>query len=230
MNNNRKFKDDLALAAAYVPHLRYDKAEPLAMEGIGYTIFKETAKSPSCRRVIEVPEGGTVIEYAYYYDFDIQHLYDLEHSFVYLDEEGKVTGVESSFHGFFMNSMIDGVLEFEGDHAVLYVQPGKHALLPSPDYFELIINRNTACNKDAGNVGFLIAPMFEGRLFTDQDTDRKVEEYIRRNYSFAPVWEFVAESPDGRKETEILIPYRELDKMIVERLTGWVEKIKKEIR
>ena len=64
-----KYENDFELAAAYVPHLRYDKAEPFALQGIGYTIYHETAKSPSCRRVIEIPEGKTAIEYAFYYDF-----------------------------------------------------------------------------------------------------------------------------------------------------------------
>ena len=226
MKVDEKFESDLALAAAYVPYLRYDKAEPIPLEGIGYTIYRETAKSPSCPRTIEVPEGGVAIEYAFYYDFDIQHLYDLEHSFVYLDGEGEIAGVESSFHGFFLNSMIEGVLEFDGNHPVLYVQPGKHAFLPCGNYFQLIIDRNDACNKNAGKAGFLVAPMFVGRLFTNEEMDRKVEEYIRGNYSFTPTWEFVAKSPDGRKETEILIPYQELEQMIVERLSDWSEKIK----
>lgn len=225
-----KFENDLELAAAYVPHLRYDKAESFPLEGIGYTIYRETAKSPSCRRTIEAPEGGVAIEYAFYYDFDIQHLYDLEHSFVYLDKDGKVIGVESSFHGKFLNSMIEGVTEFEGDHPVLYVQPGKHAFLPAPDYFKLIIDRDDACNKNAGEAGFLIMPMFEERLSTDEEMDRKVEKYIRQNYSFAPTWEFVAGSPDGRKETEILMPYQDLDGLVVERLLGWAEKIKEMIQ
>lgn len=224
-----KFENDLSLAAAYVPHLRYDKAEPFALQGIGYTIYRESLKSPSCRRVIEAAEGGLVIEYAFYYDFDIQHLYDLEHSFVYLDGSGKVTGVESSFHGKFLNSMIENVLEFEDNHPVLYVQPGKHALLPAPDYFKLVIDRDTACNKNAGEAGFLIMPMFEDRLSTNEETDRKVESYIRSHYAFAPAWEFTAESPDGRKESELLMPYRELDEMIAERLFDLSEKIKKSV-
>lgn len=226
MKLEEKFESDLELAAAYVPHLRYDKEEPFALEGIGYTIYRETAKSPSCRRTIEAPEGGIAIEYAFYYDFDIQHLYDLEHSFVYLDGEGRVIGVESSFHGKFLNSLIEGVLEFEGSHPVLYVQPGKHAFLPAPEYFKLIIDRDTACNKNAGEAGFLIMPMFEGRLATDEELDRKVEEYICQNYSFAPSWEFVKESPDGRKEEEVLMSYQELDGLVVKNLLDWAEKIK----
>lgn len=229
MELKEKFENDPALAMAYVPHLCYDKKEPFPLEGIGYTVYWQTAKSPSCRRTIKAPEGGVAIEYAFYYDFDIQHLYDLEHSFVYLDKEGKVIGVESSFHGKFLNSMIEGVLEFEGSHPVLYVQPGKHAFLPAPDYFKLVIDRDSACNKSAGEAGFLIMPMFEGRLFTDEELDRKVEKYIRENYAFAPAWEFIPESPDGRKETEVLMPYRKLDEMIVERLLDWADKIRKTV-
>ena len=45
--------ENISCAAAYVPHLRYDKAEPFSLQGIGYTIYHETAKSPSCRRIIE---------------------------------------------------------------------------------------------------------------------------------------------------------------------------------
>lgn len=213
------------LVSAYVPRLFYDKAEPFSPQGIGYTIYRETAKSPSCRRIIEVPEGGTAIEYAFYFDFDIQHLYDLEHSFVYLDKEGNVTGVESSFHGKFLNSMIEDVLSFENSHPVLYVQPGKHAILPSPEYFKLLIDRDTACNIKAGEAGFLIMPMFEDRLSTDQETDLKVEKFIKENYAFAPAWEFAAGSPDGRSEEEILMPYKDLDKMIVERLLVWKDRI-----
>lgn len=219
------------LAETYVPHLRYDRAEPFALQGIGYTLYFESGegtKSPSCRRMITAPPGGTAIEYAFYYDFDIQHLYDLEHAFVYLDEAGEIVGVESSFHGKFLNSRIEGVTEYEGSHPILYVQPGKHALLPAPEYFQLVIDRDTACGREAGRDGFLIAPMFEGRLFTDGERDRKVEDYIRRNYAFAPSWEFTDKSPDGRPAEELLMPYGELDSLIVERLEEWGRKIENE--
>lgn len=224
---------DEELARAFVPHLRYDRAEPFALQGIGYTLFRDSrgeaggasGKSPSCSRVLEAPTGGCVIEYAFYYDFDIQHLYDLEHTFVYLDKDGEIAGVESSFHGKFLNSRIEGVTEFEGSHPVLYVQPGKHALLPAPEYFRLVIDRDTACGQNAGRDGFLISDMFRGRLFTDAGFDRRVEEYIRGRYAFAPTWEFTAKSPDGRSAEELLMPYGELDGLIVERLGDWSRRI-----
>ncbi len=216
---------DRELAKRYVPHLRYDRREPFPLAGIGYTVNRSRAKSPSCRRILEPPESGTVIEYAFYYDFDIQHLYDLEHSFVYLDEAGRIVGVESSFHGKFLNSMIRGVLEFEDSHPVLYVQPGKHAFFPAPEYFQLVIDRDRACREEAGKDGFLIAPMFEGRLFTHQGKDRRVEAYIREHFAFTPSWEFTEQSPDGRNAEELLMPYGELDQMIVRRLSTLGDEI-----
>ncbi len=212
-----KLRGEAALAKRFVPHLRYDRAEPFPLAGIGYTIYKERRKSPSCRRIIEVCAGGRVIEYAFYYDFDIQHLYDLEHTFVYLDEGEKITGVEGSFHGRFLNNMIEGVTEFEDGHPVLYVQPGKHAFMPAPEYFKLVIDRDTACSRDAGEAGVLISSMFEGRLHTDDCLNLQVEEYIRRNYAFQPAWEFTDKSPDGRSAEELLMPYQELEQRIVER-------------
>lgn len=219
---NERRRQEEALAGSFVPHLRYDLAEPFSPAGIGYTLFRERGRSSSCSRILEGPEGGLVIEYAFYYDFDIQHLYDLEHAFVYLDRAGKITGVESSFHGRFLNSMIPGVTEFEDSHPVLYVQPGKHALLPAPEYFQLVIDRNTACRENAGEGGFLVAPMFEGRLSTDAELNRKTEEYIRGNYAFDPAWTFTDRSPDERAAEELLMPYEELDRMIAERLNAWV--------
>ena len=214
------------LVKSVVPHLRYDRLEPFPLIGIGYTLFEDDRqKSPSCRRIIEAPPGGIAIEYAFYYDFDIQHLYDLEHAFVYLNRERKIIGVESSFHGKFLNSMIEGVTEFEDGHPVLYVQPGKHALLPAPEYFQLVIDRNTACNQNAGEAGFLISAMFEDRLYTDKRFDRKVGEYIRHHYAFEPTWEFTEKSPDGRITEELLMPYEQLDRRIVERLSAWKKQL-----
>lgn len=218
-------KNNRRLAETFVPHFRYDRREPFALQGIGYTVYRKAEKSPSCRRVIEPPPGGTVIEYALYYDFDIQHLYDLEHAFLYLDEEERIVGVESSFHGKFVNSMIEGVTEFEGGHPVLYVQPGKHAVMAAPEYFQLALDRDKACLEKAGEAGFLISEMFVGRLSTDEETDRKVEACLREKYAFRPSWEFTEESVDGRLPEELLMPYSQLDDMIVERLTELKERI-----
>ena len=214
-----------ALAEKYVPHLRYDKMEPYSLEAVGYTVFTLPEKSSSCNFRVAMELGETVIEYAFFYDFDIQHLYDLEHVFVKINETGQITGVVSSFHGKFLNSFLEGELAFEDTHPVLYVQPGKHAFMPLPHYFRLFLDRDGCCGRNAGSDGFLVAPMFAGRLSTDRDFDRKVERYIREHHAFIPSWEFVAEYPGLRRTEEVLMTYEELDRLIVERMTRWKEII-----
>ena len=63
-----------AFVEKYVPHLRYDKAEPFPLVAVGYTVFHEKRKSPSSRFVPDMEPGESVIEYAFYYDFDISNL------------------------------------------------------------------------------------------------------------------------------------------------------------
>lgn len=258
---------DRRLAERYIPRLRFDRAEPYSPEGVGYTIYtagdarradavQETAvRSRSCRLQIEMEPGETVIEYAFYYDFDIQHLYDLEHVFVKVDREGGITGILGSFHGKFLNNLIEDETEFEGTHIILYVQPGKHAFMPKPHYFRLFPDRDRCCGEYAGRDGLLIAPMFEGRLFTDEAFDGKVERYIRENHAFVPTWEFTARYPDPqparepglqmtqdrklqrgydmhavsgvRRAEDLLMPWEELDVLIVERITEWKDKIER---
>jgi len=215
---------DRRLAEKYVPSLRYDRAEPYRPEAVGYTVHRAGGGSPSCRLRLDVEPGETVVEYAFYYDFDIQHLYDLEHVFVKLNSGGRVIGVIGSFHGKFLNNLIEGETEFQGTHVVLYVQPGKHAFMPRPGYFRLFPDRDECCREYAGRDGLLVAPMFEGRIVTDRVFDRKVERYIKENYAFVPTWEFAADCPQRRAE-DLLMPWRELEKLIVERITDWKHRI-----
>lgn len=231
------------LAEAYIPHLRYDRAEPYRPEAVGYTVYtadivrradgicmtdaacRSMFQSPSSRLQMELEPGETVIEYAFYYDFDIQHLYDLEHVFVKVDSEGGIIGVLGSFHGKFLNNLIEGETQFEGDHVILYVQPGKHAFMPDPHYFVLAPDRDKCCGEYAGRDGLLIAPMFEGRFSTDEVLDRKVEDYIRKTHAFVPTWEFTERDPDIRRAEDRLMPWEELDRLIAERITEWKHKI-----
>lgn len=252
----RELAADRRLAEKYIPRLRYDRAEPYRPEAIGYTVYTAPGvrsgdeahmadttadmaqgapaedtifRSPSCRLQIRVEPGETVIEYAFYYDFDIQHLYDLEHVFVKVDGEGGIISILGSFHGKFLNNLIENETQFEDTHVILYVQPGKHAFMPKPHYFRLFPDRDRCCGEYAGQDGLLIAPMFEGRLFTDEVFDRSVEQYIRGNHAFAPTWEFTdrepgqygSESQERHSLQDILMPWKELDELIVERITKW---------
>ncbi len=218
-----------AFVEKYVPHLKYDRAEPYPLVAVGYTVFHQKAQSHSCRLFLEMEPGESVIEYAFYYDFDIQHLYDLEHAFVRVDSKGDIVGLICSFHGKFLNGLIPGETEFEGTHPVLYVQPGKHAFMPNPHYFQLALDRNGCCREHAGSDGLLIAPMFEDRLSTDEDFDRKVEQYIRERHAFTPTWEFVEEYPQLHRAEDVLIPWKQLEQVIVGRVKDWKRQIEEEM-
>ncbi len=217
--------EDRRLAEKYVPRLRYDRAEPYGLKAVGYTVHRKGGRSSSCSLQLNVEPGEATVEYAFYYDFDIQHMYDLEHVFVTADREGKVIGVLGSFHGKFLNNLIEGETRFEGTHVVLYVQPGKHAFMPDPRYFRLFPDRDRCCKEFAGREGLLIAPVFEGRLSTDEAFDRKVERYIQQNHAFLPTWEFVEEYPQLCRAEDVLMPWPELDALIVERITDWKRRI-----
>ena len=72
------------LAEKYAPILQMDGKEPFKIVGVGYTLYENAKRSASCTRMIDPAQYGAeyCIEYAYYYDYDIQHLYDLEHLWV----------------------------------------------------------------------------------------------------------------------------------------------------
>ena len=81
---------DHQLAIKYAPRIRFDAREPFMPSVIGYTVFRETCKSLSFPREITITaETPIVIEYAVWWDWDIEHLYELEHIWVLLDENGK---------------------------------------------------------------------------------------------------------------------------------------------
>ena len=93
--------NDRELALAYAPIIHFDEAETIPLRAVGYTIAHNTMRSDSFpKRELTVPIGAScVIEYAYYWDYDIQHMYDLEHIWIMVGEKGEVMDAEGSFHG-----------------------------------------------------------------------------------------------------------------------------------
>lgn len=118
--------DDL-LAGRHLPILRLDAREPYRPTRAGYTVFRAPGQSPSSKFLVE-PRGAVTIEYAIWYDWDIGHLYDLEHVWVHLDADGEVVAVEASQHGRREPMLLPGGrLPVAGRRPVLFVEPGKHA-------------------------------------------------------------------------------------------------------
>ena len=152
----RNREQEQELVQKHLPVLYMDRKEPFPLLYVGYSIFREAGISASTGRRIDPARKKAMIciEYAYYYDYDIQHLYDLEHLWVYLDEQEKVCSCECSFHGMYLNAMLPGIDLLHGENKVhMYVQPGKHAFMPDPYLFHLFIDFFDSCGQLAGKDG-----------------------------------------------------------------------------
>ncbi len=156
---------DLELAACYAPIIQFDAAEPFLPLAIGVTVFEDEADSPSFPRRIErefVPPWHKVVEYAIWWDWDIGHLYELEHAWSYIDEDGRLVWAEASGHGdYSAMSLAGGRISCEGTHPVLYSQPGKHAFAPEPICFERVLHfvvKDAA--RKAGEGGVLVKDQY----------------------------------------------------------------------
>ena len=183
------------LALKYRPLIFKNEKEPFPVRLIGCTVFRERERSESFPKWVVDPAAENVefvIEYAVYYDYDIQHLYDLEHIWVGVGWDGAVKDCWCSFHG--MRLRAAGVPSFkvQNGHPVLCAQPGKHAMLPSPELFGLHPEFERACSELSGG-GLLIPSMLEGKLHTDADLDGRITQYIHRNFSFVPSHTYVEE-------------------------------------
>lgn len=205
-----------ALVLDYQPHIYLDRLEPFPIRWIGYTVFTQKGLSSSWPGLSLDPQASgaaAIIEYAIYFDYDIQHLYDLEHIWVAVGRDGAVTDCWCSFHGMQLRAAGLSCFRLEGTHPVLYAQPGKHAMLPAPELFELHPQFHTACTENAGG-GLLIPPMLAGRMETNPLQDAKIRQYIRQNFAFTPSLDFRLQVPDSRW----FIPWPEL----LEKIPGMV--------
>ncbi|WP_208990612.1 hypothetical protein [Pseudovibrio sp. Tun.PSC04-5.I4] len=145
--------EDLVLARKFAPVLRLDRSEPWRPTAIGYTVSDRVSKSASSKFEI-TPRVGRVIEYAIFWDYDIQHLYDLEHVWVHLDMQDQVVAVEASQHGKRIEMLVNGDLPLENGRVTLWAEPGKHAHFASRDAMkEREAHTRYECSLGAGLYG-----------------------------------------------------------------------------
>jgi hypothetical protein len=184
---------DSELARRYRPWFHFDVAEPFSVDGVGYTVFRKTMRSDSFPKRSVIVRSGVecVIEYAVYFDYDIQHLYDLEHVWISVGNDGRVVDAEASFHGRYLKALVLNPMPFHGGtHLNIYSQPGKHAFMPSGELFRLVPDWFECCNIGAGEAGLLAMELFSGRISTSESIDRSVRAYIREKFAFEPTLEF----------------------------------------
>ncbi len=218
----------LDLAARYAPILRADEREPFAPVAVGYTIFDHAAVSPSFlpRRNVEWSSPGYpaafAIEYAIWWDWDIDHLYELEHAWTYVGPDAAVVAVEASWHGMYGQVEVDGQPVLEGTRPVLLAQPGKHAMAASAEPFEEIREwAEREAGPEAGKDGLLNHELFGKTFPKSPENDAKVTAYLRAR-AFAPSWKFSKRFEITR---EMLVPWPALAEWIPPRIAWWVERL-----
>ncbi len=201
----------------YAPIIFMDKKEPIKIKKVGYEIYNENgAGSKSFNRTFDFEnfKGAVkVIEYAYYLDYDIQHLYDLEHIWIYVDKAENIVGAEGSYHGRFLNAIVPDLTSFhkknelneelivkrgksaeiiypKGSRLIMYSQPGKHAMLCSPKAMYLYTELFESCERLAGIHGLDAPERYLKDIQITDEENEKVVKYIRDHFSFEPSMEF----------------------------------------
>jgi putative hydrolase of the HAD superfamily len=218
---------DAELAARHLPILRLDRNEPYAPVLVGYTVFRQVGKSPSSKFTIE-PADGATIEYAIYYDWDIGHLYDLEHVWVHLDGGGGVIAVEASTHGRREPMAAhSGLPEMNGQRPVLYVEPGKHAHWADPQAMqegagEMLVAQ---CGEVAGHEGVHRGnPFFAAGKYKISPLHDRLARLKMQGDRFAPSFEFPTTG-----QAPALLPWPQLAEIIPARVEAALGRLEAEV-
>ena len=222
----RGTETDLSLAARYAPWIYFDEAEPFFPLVVGYSIFSTEQQSPSFLRRIQRgwrPVWATAIEYAIWWDWDIGHLYELEHVWVYLDNADELIWIEASSHGAYASMLLeDGNQPREGSHPLVYSQPGKHAFSPSPHWFVMFRDMvHTETSSRAGSGGVLVKPEYARQIAKNPEVDARVSAWLSKQ-AFLPTLRF---TNLFKVEANILVPWPVLDTWIPQRVNWWISQL-----
>ncbi|MBN2983789.1 hypothetical protein [Cohnella algarum] len=212
------------LALRHAPELFLDRNEPFRPVRVGVSLMKKTGPSPSFDRTVEVDgrRVGAVIEYAVYWDYDIEHLYDLEHVWVYLSPDGDVFDCEASFHGSYVKGIAPGGGNMDESGRIrLFVQPGKHAFAPVREAFEHLPNLHAATGPHAGRGGVLEPGMFKGAFKTSSSDDELAVAHLRTfRFDIAGVYEPYEWDP------AMFVAWDELKAEIPARMTALLQELR----
>jgi FMN phosphatase YigB (HAD superfamily) len=224
--------DDLEIARRHAPVVYFDLAEPFLPDLVGYAVVRRPGPSPTFDRYLDlgIPGGGraaAVVEYGLWYDWDIQHLYELEHAWAYLDAAGALVHAEGSWHGEPIPLLRGGRVSAEDGRPVAYAQPGKHALSADPALFsahdgyrELV--RREADERAGG--GLLAGSLLGGALRTSARRDGLTRAYLHTR-AFAPTFRFERRW-DGAEAP--LVPVEQLIETVQGRLRAELARLETE--
>ena len=213
---------DCALARRYAPVIQFDEREPFFPSVVGYTIFRQSAPSDSFPRDIQLTEKvAFAIEYAIWWDWDIQHLYELEHIWIYVDGDGKIAEAEASWHGRY-HQMRDeeGRVPTRAGRLALYSEPGKHAFAPSPGWLlERKAKTQAGCGARAGAMAVHVTPLFAGVILDDTPLNNRLVHTWLERQQFEPSFAF-NKSFDLR--STIFVGCAQLLEWIPARVSAWL--------
>lgn len=213
---------ELELAKAYCPILLVDEHEPFEPAAVGVTILYSSADSPSFRRQLEFYADTIdyIIEYAIYWDYDIQHLYDLEHIWVYVARDGSVLNSEASFHGKYLKALLHDRSNLAGKRVQLFCQAGKHAFSPLKELFQLIPNFMSCTYEGAGSEGLIVTAPFQGVYESNDKINQQVQAYLQ-HFRFRPAERYHA----YELSDHLLMSWAELRQHIPLRIAGQVKML-----
>ncbi|MBN1936066.1 MAG: hypothetical protein JW934_15460 [Anaerolineae bacterium] len=221
---------DRALAARYAPIILFDTNEPFLPLAAGYTIFCAGGLSPSFRQGHQIrvePPAALAIEYAIWWDWDIGHLYELEHVWVWVDAGGEIAGVRASWHGDQHDMRHGGRLRLEGTHPVVYSEPGKHAFAPTPEWFKKRAAefKRPETSALAGASGVLVTEYIRDGVRKTPFNDLLVRSYLAQQ-AFEPGWNF-----SNRFEfvPEMFVPWPALRAWMPGRVQGWLDRLARDL-
>lgn len=219
--------EDRALAARAAPLLMFDAREPFLPQAAGYTVFRADSLSPSFPRNVPLNPPGragvtTAIEYAIWWDWDIGHLYELEHVWVYLDAAERVVEVEASWHGGYHTMRVNGDLPFREGRVRLLSEPGKHAFAPCEDWFAQRHAETRDECASPGQGGVWVTPLFETQIHDKSPAaDLAVRAHLA-NAAFQPTFQFTRAFQIS--ETH-LVAWPRLSEWIPRRVAWWVRRL-----
>lgn len=185
------------LARSLAPVIRFVANEPFLPSAVGVSFITSPGRAVAAPRQIAFEPGvARVIEYAIWWDWDIQHLYELEHVWLKLDDNDKLIGVAASRHGgLYDMRRTDGTLPLEDGRVTLYAEPGKHAFHPEAASMEPhrralagACSGTTLHGFSKGNI--LVNEMYpKGSADFSEDDHRRVRRYLQAR-AFSPDFDF----------------------------------------
>lgn len=226
LDRNVPDAEDFALAQRFAPRIRFDSKEPFLPSVAGYTVFRQTGPSPSFGRTIEISGNiATAIEYAIWWDWDIQHLYELEHIWVYLDAQENIVAADASWHGG-QHPMLDHQQQvpLEDGKVTVFSEPGKHAFAPVAEWLlERKPGTDRACTIRAGSMGVHVTGLYKGIIHDRTPLNNNVTQAYLDRHAFTPSYEF---SQRFELADAALVPWEALNTWIPLRVKWWADHLR----